>query len=63
MKYRTFLDYATLEVTGKNIEAKLSERERGTNATSKRFYELGSYCEYVRSTFDYICKIAGIRKE
>jgi integrase len=63
MKYLTFLDYATLEVTGKNIEAKLSERERGTNATSKRFYELGSYCEYVRSTFDYICKIAGIRKE
>jgi hypothetical protein len=28
MKYLTFLDYATLEVTGKNIEAKLSEREK-----------------------------------
>ena len=28
MKYLTFLDYSTLEATGKNIEAKLSEKER-----------------------------------
>jgi hypothetical protein len=28
MKYLTFLDYSTLETTGKNIEAKLSEKER-----------------------------------
>jgi integrase len=28
MKYLTFLDYTTLESTGKNIEAKLSEKER-----------------------------------
>jgi integrase len=28
MKYLTFLDYTTLEATGKSIEAKLSERER-----------------------------------
>jgi hypothetical protein len=28
MKYLTFLDYATLEVTGKNIEAKLSQKEQ-----------------------------------
>ena len=28
MKYLTFLDYTTLEATGKNIEAKLSEKER-----------------------------------
>ena len=28
VKYLTFLDYTTLEATGKNIEAKLSERER-----------------------------------
>lgn len=28
MKYLTFLDYSTLEVTGKNIESKLSEKER-----------------------------------
>ncbi len=28
MKYLTFLDYTTLEATGKNIEAKLSEREK-----------------------------------
>jgi integrase len=28
MKYLTFLDYSTLEATGKNIEAKLSEKEK-----------------------------------
>jgi integrase len=28
MRYLTFLDYTTLEASGKNIEAKLSERER-----------------------------------
>jgi hypothetical protein len=28
MKYLTFLDYSTLEAIGKNIEAKLSEREK-----------------------------------
>ncbi|HKG86744.1 MAG TPA: site-specific integrase [Nitrososphaeraceae archaeon] len=28
MKYLTFLDYTTLEETGKNIEAKLSEKEK-----------------------------------
>jgi integrase len=28
MRYITFLDYTTLEATGKNIEAKLSEKER-----------------------------------
>jgi hypothetical protein len=28
MKYLTFLDYSTLEATGKNIESKLSEKEQ-----------------------------------
>jgi integrase len=28
MKYLTFLDYSTIEATGKNIEAKLSEKEK-----------------------------------
>ena len=28
IKYLTFLDYTTLETTGKNIEAKLSEKEK-----------------------------------
>jgi len=27
MKYLTFLDYTTLEATGKNIEAKLEEKD------------------------------------
>ena len=28
MKYLTYLDYTTIEATGKNIEAKLSEKEK-----------------------------------
>jgi hypothetical protein len=28
MKYLTFLDYSELETTGKNIEAKLEEKDR-----------------------------------
>ena len=28
MKHLTFLDYSTLEATGKNIEAKLSEKDQ-----------------------------------
>ena len=28
MKYLTLLDYTTLEATGKNIEAKLTEKEK-----------------------------------
>jgi len=28
MKYLTFLDYTRIEATGKNIEAKISEKEK-----------------------------------
>jgi hypothetical protein len=28
MKYLTFLDYTTLEMRGKNIESKLSEKDK-----------------------------------
>ena len=28
MKYLTFLDYSTLEASGKSVEAKLSEKEK-----------------------------------
>jgi hypothetical protein len=36
MKYLTFLDYTTLESTGKNIEAKLSEKEKEIQLLRKR---------------------------
>jgi hypothetical protein len=36
MKYLTFLDYTTLEATGKNIEAKLSEKEMEIQALRQR---------------------------
>jgi integrase len=36
MKYLTFLDYTTLEITGKNIEAKLSEKENEIQTLRQR---------------------------
>jgi integrase len=36
MKYLTFLDYTTLEATGKNIESKLSEREKEIELLKQR---------------------------
>jgi integrase len=36
MKYLTFLDYTTLEATGKNIEAKLSEKENEIQLLKQR---------------------------
>jgi hypothetical protein len=36
MKYLTFLDYSTLEATGKNIEAKILEKEREIDLLRQR---------------------------
>jgi hypothetical protein len=48
MKYLTFLDYTTLEATGKNIDAQLSEKddritilEKQLGDISKMLYEAG----------------------
>jgi hypothetical protein len=38
MKYLTFLDYTTLETTGRNIEAKLSEKEKEIQLLRQRDY-------------------------
>jgi integrase len=40
MKYLTFLDYSTLETTGKNIEAQLSEQQKENQALKKRLDDL-----------------------
>ena len=39
MKYLTFLDYTTLEITGKNIEAKLEEKDREIAYLSNKIRE------------------------
>jgi hypothetical protein len=40
MKYVTFLDYSTLEATGKNIESKLSEKEKEIQLLRQREHVL-----------------------
>ena len=37
MKYLTFLDYTTLEATGKNIEAKISEKDSEMQAMKIKY--------------------------
>ena len=37
MKYLTFLDYSALEVTGKSIEAKLSEKDREMRVIKEKY--------------------------
>jgi hypothetical protein len=49
MKYLTFLDYSTLETTGKNIEAKLSERKGNTTTKTTGFYEYRCNSHFVGS--------------
>ena len=39
MKYLTFLDYSTLETTGKNIEAKLNEKDKQIQILSTKYDE------------------------
>lgn len=36
MKYLTFLDYSTLEASGKSVESKLTERERDIRLLRQR---------------------------
>ena len=49
MKYLTFLDYKTLEASGKNIETRLSEKEKEIQlVTTKRFYEHRCYFKSFR---------------
>jgi integrase len=53
MKYLTFLDYTTLEATGKNIEAKISEKENEIQLLRQRDQikdqELQSMKEHIRA--------------
>jgi integrase len=42
MKYLTFLDYTTLDATGKSVEAKLSEKDLEIEALKKKMVEMES---------------------
>jgi hypothetical protein len=49
MKYLSFLDYATLEARGKNIEAKLYEREREIQSMNGKYNLLQSQVQTILS--------------
>jgi integrase len=47
MKYLTFLDYTTLEATGKNIEAKLSEKDKEVQVLKEQVSSMQSAQEEI----------------
>jgi integrase len=49
MKYMTFLDYTTLEATGKNIEAKLEEKNSEIHAMNEKYDLLQSQIQTIFS--------------
>ena len=55
MKYLTFLDYTTLEATGKNIEAKLFEKEQEIQILRKH---QETRDDAMTSLSDYVAKLA-----
>lgn len=40
MKYLTFLDYTTLDAVGKNIDAKLSEKDKEIESLKQKMAEM-----------------------
>ncbi len=55
MKYLTFLDYTTLEVTGKNIEAKLQEKDSEMQAIKTKYeQDMKAMREDMNQQFNHI---------
>jgi integrase len=55
MKYLTFLDYATLEATGKSIEAKLQEKDREIYSIKEKYeHDLREMREDMENRFQQI---------
>lgn len=54
MKYLTFLDYTMLESAGKNIEAKLSEKDKEIEDIRSRFDKMQSQMQGLISSLGNI---------
>jgi hypothetical protein len=54
MKYLTFLDYTTLESTGKNIELKLEEKEKEINYLRERDLKRETEMKSMREDMDKV---------
>ena len=70
MKYLTFLDYTTLESTGKNIELKLEEKEKEINYLRERdlkheieMKEMNQRMDKIFSLIQANPKLASVKKE
>ncbi len=70
MKYLTFLDYSTLETTGKNIEAKLNEKDSEIQYLRQRDIKHENEMLQMQNQLDKILslvqanpKLANVKKE
>jgi integrase len=57
MSYLTFLDYRTLEVTGKNVEARLEEKEKEINYLRERDLKHETEMKEMRQQMDKIISV------
>jgi predicted nuclease with TOPRIM domain len=66
MKYLTFLDYSVLETTGKNIEAKLNEKENEIQYLRQRDLKHETEMKHVYEQIDrlnsIVTKVEGLRQ-
>ena len=70
MKYLTFLDYQSLETTGKNIEAKLNEKDSEIQYLRQRDFKHETDMVQMQNQLDKILllvqanpKLANVKKE
>jgi len=63
MKYLTFLDYTTLEATGKNIEAKLEEKDDEMQAMKIKYeQDMRAMREEMENRFQQILAKIDVQK-
>jgi hypothetical protein len=58
MKYLTFLDYIVLEIRGKSIEAKMSEKDREMRAMKEKYeHDIQAMREETNQRFNQLISI------
>jgi hypothetical protein len=63
MKYLTFLDYTTLEATGRSIEAKLQEKDKEIYSIKEKYeQDLREIREEMESKFQQILAKIDVQK-
>ena len=63
MKYLTFLDYTTLEATGKNIESKLTEKDNEIQSLKEQMASMQESHKEIMALLKDPAKLLEVLKE